>query len=319
MAPPRLDFKRRFNSCSSATQILQDEIVEGKTVLITGGSSGIGVATVEAFANKAAHVIFTGRNVQSANDLIQKIKVTTPHAKVHFMPVDLLSLKDVRRFAEEFTNHHGTLDIVIFNAGMFGGSHVITEDGYEAAFQVNVLSQLYLLGFLKPLILKATGPRIIFVSSDWLKQTTISLSNLSEEVLSPSANSYPWRQYANSKFCQVLLSQYIQTHWGSLGVNSYSLHPGNLIATNVVRQWRLGQALAWLFKPFTKTLDQGAATTVYCAAAAELADHGGEYWADCWIAESFHGKQPKLAEAVWNLCEKMISAKVPDDYTRTSS
>ncbi|OQV17994.1 putative WW domain-containing oxidoreductase [Hypsibius exemplaris] len=303
MAANKLPFKRRFTSRSTATQVLQDETIEGKTILVTGGSSGIGVATVEALAKKGATVIFTGRNVSSSEELIRNLKVSTPFAKVDFMPLNLCSLKDVQR----------KLDIVIFNAGMFGGSHTVTEDGYEAAFQVNVLSQLYLLNFLKPTIFKSTPARIVFVSSDGHRGTNLTLEKLSEEALSPpSKDSYPWRQYANSKYCQILLSAYIQKHWSSSGVTSYALHPGHLIATNIVREWSLGSAFAWLAKPFTKTLEQGAATTVYCAAAAELADQGGKYWNHCWVCEPVvREQQAKLEEAVWQLCQKMIVDKVP--------
>jgi WW domain-containing oxidoreductase len=142
----------------------------------------------------------------------------------------------------------------------------------------------------------------------------LTLEKLSEQVLSPpSGGTSAWRQYANSKFCQILLSRYIQEHWGNLGVTSYSLHPGHMIATNIVREYWLGPTIAWLSKPFTKSLDQGAATTVYCAAAAELADQGGKYWNHCWVSEpTVNGDELQLADALWNLGQKMIAAKVPD-------
>ncbi|XP_055346864.1 WW domain-containing oxidoreductase-like isoform X2 [Paramacrobiotus metropolitanus] len=126
---------RRFYEKSTAAEVLVNENIKGKRFLVTGGTSGIGTSTVEALAEAGGHVVFTGRNNEAGNNLVCSIIKNHPGAIVEYMPVDFCSLKDVKRFAEDFLKKYKRLDVLIFNAGMFGGSHTETEDGYESAAQ----------------------------------------------------------------------------------------------------------------------------------------------------------------------------------------
>ena len=146
------------------------------------------------------------------------------------------------------------------------------------------------------------------------RQANIKSGHLTPALLSPDRGSYSsFKQYANSKLCQISLALYLQEHWGKDGMTFYALHPGHMIPTGIGRSWWAAGVLMAISGLFAKNVDQGAATTVYCAAASDIANQGGKYWRDCWISEpSRAGKELQFATNVWKLCQQMISAKVPD-------
>lgn len=140
----------------------------------------------------------------------------------------------------------------------------------------------------------------------------LSMSNLTEATLSPPQRAYSmWRQYNNSKLLINVVVKYFQERWGKEGITFYAAHPGNMVPTGISRYWWVWRLLFNLGRPFTKTLGQGAATSVYCATAPELAGRGGLYWNNCWISEP--GKpshDPEFGQMLIPLLQKMIQSKV---------
>ncbi|XP_055346837.1 WW domain-containing oxidoreductase-like isoform X2 [Paramacrobiotus metropolitanus] len=302
------ELKQRFDANSTAEQVLSGLELTGKTFLVTGGTSGIGTATVQALVRKGAHVVFTGRDAKKGSEICRSLQIENPQHQADFVPLDLTSHESVRYFSERLIAKQIPLHGLILNAGVFGTPYQQTIDGYESMFQINVLSQLYLLILLKPLLTASSPSRVIFVSSESHRGSDISLATLTQSTLSPPQRSYSaWMQYANTKLCQIILAKYLQEHWSKDGITFYSLHPGNMVNTGLSRSWWVWRLAFGLVRPFTKSLEQGAATTAYCAAAPELARIGGKYWNNCWLCDPIKvADDTRCAEKLWDICQEMI-------------
>ena len=164
---------------------------------------------------------------------------------------------------------------------------------------------------------------LVYPWMDWLidcifRAGTISTASLSENFLSPPQHSYSaWTQYNNTKLFQIILSKYLQENWSKEGITFYALHPGNMILTGLSRTWWFWRLVFTLVRPFTKTLEQGAATTVYCAATPELASEGGKYWNNCWMSEPNRVVEDAgVGKALWDLCQDMLAKKIRDYQSR---
>ncbi|CAB0001054.1 unnamed protein product [Nesidiocoris tenuis] len=201
------------------------------------------------------------------------------------------------------------LDILILNAGVFGVPFSQTVDGYEVLFQVNHLSQAYLTLLLEDQLTRGSPSRVVFVSSESHRYSTLTSSTMSEDTLTPKSSSSYWSMmaYNHSKLLNVIFAGKLSEKWASKGIAVFSLHPGNLIYTNISRYWWFYRFLFTIVRPFTKSLQQGASTTVYCAAAPELESVTGLYFNNCFRTEPSKAAQdPILRNRVWNLTKELI-------------
>ncbi|KAJ8303308.1 hypothetical protein KUTeg_019704 [Tegillarca granosa] len=323
------DFRQRFDGNSRALQVLQGRDLTGKYIIVTGANSGIGFETARAFAMHGARVILACRNMKSAEESRRKILKERPEAKLEIMEIDLASLKSVHQFSENYkqkkwydkysetvkTEHClvlRPLHLLILNAAVFGLPYTKTEDDLEMTFQVNHLSHFYLTKLLLDLLVKSSPSKVIVVSSESHRFTDLSCDNICEEKLSPSPKNYQdMRAYNLSKLCNVLFSSHLDKIMHNKGVASLSLHPGNMMYTSLARNWWLYRMLFFLVRPFTKSMEQGAATTVYCATASELDGVGGIYFNNCCrCPPSSAAEDSELAQKLWDISEKMILDRV---------
>lgn len=137
----------------------------------------------------------------------------------------------------------------------------------------------------------------------------ITRDNISPSKLSPDSSSHYWDMmaYNNSKLCNVLFARQLAKNWQSLGISVFSLHPGNMVSTDLSRYWWLYRVLFLLVRPFTKSLQQAASTTVYCATATELTGVTGVYFNNCFrCEESEAAKNDELAKALWDISLEML-------------
>ena len=161
----------------TALQIVHDNNLvgglQGKIVLLTGGSNGIGVEEVRALAMTGATVIFTSRDLPKGekvkNDILKQWNEASVNPRIEVLKMDLKSLKSVREAAEAFKKRFEGLNVLVNNAGIALTPHELTEDGYEQQFGVNHLAHFYLFQLLKPLLLQSSTPsfnsRVISVAS----------------------------------------------------------------------------------------------------------------------------------------------------------
>ena len=264
-----------------------------RTFLVTGGNTGIGLATATALAQGGGRVFIGCRSAGAGEAAVARIKAQTGSADVAALPLDLASLSSVRACAAAFLARGEPLHVLVNNAGI-AGQRGLTADGFEPHFGVNHLGHFALTQLLLPR-LAASGPgaRVVNVSSDAhysapgvdfaaLRRRTATLTGM--------------REYSVSKLCNVLFTQELARRTADSGVHCYALHPG-VVASDI---WR---RLPRLARPFITrrmlTTEQGAVTPVYCAAAAEVAADNGLYYASCAVQAASPVATPELAALLW--------------------
>ncbi|XP_054164950.1 WW domain-containing oxidoreductase-like [Oppia nitens] len=303
------DYKQRFDASTTADQVLHGRDLTGKVVLITGANTGIGLETARSMASHGAHIIMACRSVDKANEAIIEIKRNTPKAKLNAFECDLQSLQSVQNFAKQFLSLDLPLHILILNAGIMSLPHSLTVDGYETTFQTNHLSHFYLTKLLQQKLIDSRPARVVVLSSESHRFSTINIETISEDWISPptSRNFVSMMAYNDTKLCNVLFSNELNYRLSIYGVTSNACHPGNMINTDLSRNWWLMRLLFAFVRPFTKSLGQGASTTVYCSTAPELEGVGGLYFNNCFRCEaSKTAHNNDLSAKLWLLSEKMI-------------
>lgn len=315
LADPRLAFadevaagplRQRFDASSTAFSILHGKDLGGNVALITGCSTGIGLEAAKSLAIHGAEIIFACRNRNAADEAMETIRKERADVKLNFIQVDLASLRSCKKFCQEVKAQYNHIHYLILNAGVFALPHTLTEDGLETIFQVCHLSHFYITKELSNLLNHES--RVIVLSSESHRFAKLPSSGLTREDLSPPASKF-WSmiQYNNAKLCNVLFAHELGRRWISKGISVFALHPGNMVSSSLSRHYWFYRLLFAIVRPFTKSLQQAASTTIYCATAPELNGMSGIYFNNCFICEPSKLSQcPKLAEELWELSEKII-------------
>lgn len=306
---------RKHGPRTNALDAIAEVDLTGRTILITGTTSGIGTETARAFALKGAHVVMANRNIVQAEALKKRILDEKPDAQIDMIMCDLSSLQSVQAAANEFKEQHWPLHVLVLNAGVFCPSQKTTIDGLETTFGVNHVAHQYLVRELLPL-LRQSHARIVIVSSHSHNHTGLKAEMSVEEKIAKlcpqeNNNELGYRLYAYSKLCNVLMAMKLHRDENKNGISVYVLHPGSMIGTEISRSWGiLSKVWNVIARPFTKSLSQGAATTVYCAASPEVLDVSGKYWESCWDDEKSLdvplAHDDLLQEALWEKTDKIL-------------
>ncbi|XP_018058913.1 PREDICTED: WW domain-containing oxidoreductase-like isoform X2 [Atta colombica] len=297
--------RQRFDGSSTALAVLHGRDLRNKVALITGANTGIGFETARSLALHGCNVILACRDMKKANDAIRRIQQEKDIVNCIALEMDLSSLSSVREAAEQFKQRFKSLDILILNAGVFGLPYQLTKDGYETTFQVNHLSQFYLTLLLKQTIQSSNNPRIVVVSSESHRFSSIrTVEDLHQSLSVPAYKYWAMAAYNESKLCNILFVQELAHQWPSIGV--FACHPGNLVFTSLSRQWWLYRLLFALARPFTKSLQQAASTVIFCATAPELEGVTGSYFNNCCHCQPSNAAlDSALAAQLWTLSQDM--------------
>ena len=300
-----------FGSASTASEVaaaLGATALAGKVAVVTGATSGIGVETARVLARYAATVVLACRNADATGKLIARIKAETPAADVRFLQLDLGALASVRAFAAAFRATGLPLHLLVNNAGVVSrDAHATTVDGWELMFGTNHLGHFLLTTLLVEHAL-ATPPanlRVVFVSSE--AHTFARPIDYDDLRGANRAGAFFMRTYGRSKLANLLASNELQRRYGDRGVTSVALHPG-MIKTNLGNGGKITDVVFFFARPFAKSVEQGAATTLY-AACAPAADVAGKYLSDCNVAPVAPvGKDAEAARALWEFSVKATEA-----------
>ena len=309
-------YYRKYGTNITALEILQDINLSNQTILITGSTSGIGAETVSALSSCGAHIIMANRNLIQSKQLRDSIYQTVPsHGQIDIIYLDLSSLQSVQMAAKTFLATGFPLHVLILNAGVVAPKSSATMNGYESTFAINHLGHFYLTYLLLNKLRASIPSRLVVVSSALHTLTGINAKLSTEEKLiklipSPHTNQFAWRLYAYAKLCNVLFAQKIHHSEFQNHIHTYVLHPG-FIKTNIFRNYNIFEkTIMWLLTPFTKTLQQGAATTCFCAASPEVANASGKFYKNCWEDEKGFAKKlthdSALQNALWDKSMEMI-------------
>jgi retinol dehydrogenase 12 len=263
-----------------------------RTFLVTGGNTGIGLATAIALARGGGRVYIACRSAERAAPAVTAIKAASGSDSVGLLPLDLASLASVRDCATSFLARDEPLHVLVNNAGV-GGQRGLTADGFELHFGVNHLGHFALTLLLLDRLTESGRARVVNVSSD----SHYSAKGIDFDAVKRRTSFTGTREYAISKLCNVLFTQELARRLGDgAAVTTYALHPG-VVASDI---WRRVPALVRpLMTRRMITTEEGARTPVFCATSAEVASQTGLFYDECQVRPASQVATPELAERLW--------------------
>jgi len=275
----------------------------GKTVLITGGTSGIGRATAAGLAAMGARVAIAGRDRERAEQAARGIR-TANDAQVHVFIADLASQSEVRRLADEVREAFPRLDVLINNVGGYWNTRHVTADGLERTFALNHLAPFLLTDLLLERLKAAGSARVVTVASGAHATGRIDFDDLQGERSYSGA-----RAYSQSKLANVLFTYELARNLQATSVTANALHPG-VVRTSFGAEDPGGvQRLLFPFiRPFMKTPAQGAATSIHLASSPDLEQVTGKYFANSTPKRSAKRSYDEAAaERLWQVSAELVN------------
>jgi retinol dehydrogenase 12 len=289
-------------------------MIEGKTCLITGSTSGIGKEIAIGLAKMKANVILVGRNKtrcqETAEDICRNASIDTNKNQVSYLLADLSSQESIHQLAKKFLDSYHSLDILINNAGVFLSRHLITVDGIEYTFAVNHLAPFLLTNLLFERMKASSPSRIITTSSVAHRGAHINFDNLQFE-----RGKYNGVQaYRQSKLANILFSKELARRLSGTGVTSNCFHPGG-VRTNLIQNSPWHYRLIWLIiTPFLISPRKGADTAVYLASSSKAVNVSGEYFVNRKsVCPSRLADDPQLAAKLWMISEELTKINKKND------
>ncbi|XP_059092483.1 retinol dehydrogenase 11-like [Tigriopus californicus] len=289
--------------------------LDGKIVIITGGTKGIGFQTALGLAQRGAEVVVASHNAKETEAAVADLKEISGNPRIHARNLDLASQVSVRKFARTILEEFEAIHCLINNAGIggdllhkylpnpdHGNPHKFTDDGYERIMATNFYGPLTLTELLFERV-KASGKpgdpsRIIHISSLENYYAKINLFNLD---LNSRKTPFDARaQYSNSKLLQLYYNQFLARKLKESNCQSVALHPG-LVRTNFTKEFSvLGQWITYIkFLIVGKSAQQGAQTSIFAALSDE--DLNGRYLSDCrdaWIVNPTVGREERETKII---------------------
>ena len=276
--------------------------LRGKTVLITGATSGIGEATAVALARKGARVFVVGRDQARGAAVVQQL--TRVGGTGEFLAANLLSLKDVARLADEVMKRISSIDVLVNNAGGMFRTKTMSADNIEATFALNTVAAFALTKPLHSALAQAHG-RVVNIATGFLSRTKLNVNDL---VNPPSYAALG--RYAQAKLALILLTVEQAERWTSDGISAVSVQPGVVLGTRFGGSEPSGPSFGrTVGVPLLKVLGIGAtleqATDRYQEAAFG-AMASGSYFAWGKVTKLPQQAQDRgVRQAVWQLLEKL--------------
>lgn len=274
----------------------------GKTMLVTGATSGIGYVTARELSRMGAAVTLVGRDPMRVNASVERIRRETGAASVDGMVADLSSLAEVRGLADAFLARHDRVDVLVNNAGAWFTSRQTTVDGFERTFALNHLAP-FLLTHLVLDRLKASAPaRVVTVSSMAHSGQRIDL----DDVNNTRRPYQGLRVYGESKLANIMFTYALARRLAGSDVTANTLHPG-VVATGFGKNNGAGMRWAMsIFSAFALSPERGARTSVYLASSPDVAQVTGKYFIKEKPAQSSPAScDEETQERLWTISERM--------------
>ena len=252
----------------TTTEVLDGVDLSGRTAVVTGASSGLGLQTAQGLQSAGAEVLAAVRDVAKTRGAI--------HCEI--VETDLSDLRSVRAAAAAIADRLDRIDLLINNAGVMASPLMRTAQGYEMQLGTNHLGHFVLTNALLDRF--AAGTRIVNLSSRGHLISGMRWNDLNYD----DESAYDrWQAYGQSKTANVLFTVEAERRWGPDGVHSFAVHPGAVI-TELARHLTRDDVTARLAGHQVVDVNQGAATTVWAATSPELDGRGGLYLEDCHVA-----------------------------------
>jgi dehydrogenase/reductase SDR family protein 13 len=279
--------------------------VKGRSFLVTGASSGIGLATADALLGLGGKVTVAARSEAKTRPVIDALKAKHPGAEIEFLQLDLADLAATKRSAEAFLATGRPLDVLINNAGLAGATG-LTKDGFDITVGTDFLGPYLFTKLLLPKLEAAPQGRIVNVASEAHYQAKgLDWASFTRSAPSQRASL---KQYSYAKLMNVHHAKELARQLTGTKVTTYSLHPG-VVASDAWRE--LPRPIAWFIKLFMISIEEGAKTSVYCATDPGLATTSGRYYdKSAEKRPSRHADDEALAKEVFAWADKAIAEKL---------
>jgi len=309
-----------FGTHTTAEEVIAGIDLSGKDVIITGGSSGIGLETTKILSKAGATIVVGVRNIEKAKQALAEL----PHVTI--FRLDLSDPLSIDQFAEEVLASHQKIDTLINNAGIMAIPLARDARGYEMQFATNHLGHFQLTARLLKALKNAHGARVVTLTSAGHRFGGVDL-----EDPNFTARPYgPWTAYGQSKSANSLFSVELDRRGREHNIRAFAVHPGRIPSTNLGTHLQAnGQQMT--APPVagveagpvtTKTIPEGAATTVWCAVSSQLDGIGGVYCANCdvspIISPEIHVDEgvrafaidTVIAQKLWRLSEELTDIEI---------
>jgi len=313
MSSPQRPIHSGYGAATTAREVVAGRDLGGRVAVVTGGHAGLGLETTQALAEAGATVIVGARSLDRARVALAGIK------GVEVAALDLFDAPSIDTFAARFQASGRPLHILVNNAGVMAAPILRDARGFESQLAVNHIGHFQLTARLWPALLRARGARVVALSSRGHARAALDFDD-------PHFERRPydkWIAYGQSKTANVLFAVGLDRRLGPRGVHALALHPG-AIMTDLARhlesedfQFLQSRNRGMQFK----SVEAGAATSVFAATAPELEGRGGLYLEDCHVAQvndapdaldgvKSYAIDPALAERLWSLSEAAVDQRV---------
>jgi dehydrogenase/reductase SDR family member 12 len=280
--------------------------ISGKTVLVTGATSGLGRAAAEGFARLGADLWLVARDEERGERARARVAEHCDGGQARLALCDLAQLHSVRELARRVSEESDRLDVLVHNAGVLPQERSLSSDGIELTFAVNVVAPFLLTRLLTDTLATSAPSRIITVSSGGMYAQRLRADDLQYAQGAFSGTT----AYARSKRAEVILSEMWGERLGPLGIVSHSMHPGWADTPGITASLPRFSKVA---KPLLRSPEQGADTIVWLGAAAEPARSTGGFWHDRrrrptsllpWTRETAADRR-----TLWQECERLATSE----------
>ena len=278
-------------------------MLDGKTILITGATSGIGRVTARELADGGAGIVFVARNREKAEETREWIIRETGNRSVDFIISDLSARDGVYSAADRFKSGHAGPDVLVNNAGAFFARRMESPDGIEMTFALNHLAPFLLTNLLLDSMKVLPRARIVTVSSHAHVGASMSFDDLEGRK-----RYRGWTAYGQSKLANLLFTFELARRLSGSKVTANALHPGFVATGFGMNNGTLMKAAMGLAQRFGAiTPEEGARTSVYLASSPEVEGVSGKYFVKCAIAEpSRAALDEEAARRLWAVSAEMV-------------
>lgn len=280
--------------------------MQGKIVLISGATRGIGEVTARELARRGASVTIIGRDPARTQATAQAIQAAGGGAAVESIVADLATLAGVRAAAAEFQARHDRLDVLVNNAGAMFLKREVTADGFERTFALNHLSYFLLTNLLLGTLTASAPARVVSVASAAHSAGKIDFDDLQAE-----RHYNGLRQYSTTKLMNLLFTYELARRLAGTGVTANALHPG-FVATGFAHNNSplVGLGLR-LMRPIMIGPERGAQTSIYLASSPEVAGVSGQYFSNRKPARSIPASYDETAaRKLWEISAQLTGLAV---------
>ena len=279
--------------------------MNGKTMVITGGTSGIGEVAAEKLAAMGARIVLVARDRGRAEATLARLRSAGKGAAHRAYYADLSSLAEMKQVGLEIAAEEPRIDVLINNAGALFATRQVSPDGLEMTFATNHMSYFVLTELLRKNLAASAPARIVNTSSHAHRGAKLDFDDLQMK------KSYSgFRAYGRSKLCNILFTRELARRLAGSGVTANSLHPGFVNTRFGGQNKGFGSQVFGLLKRFALTPEKGAETLIYLASADAPAKITGEYFYKRQVTPpSPEGQNDEAARRLWQESERLAALK----------